>query len=72
MACYPWIVPHQKQGQKLEDFPNVKRWFEAMAQRPAVQRAYALGPKVVASPMVLTEEVRRALFNQVVPAAAQR
>jgi GSH-dependent disulfide-bond oxidoreductase len=72
MACYPWIVPHQKQGQKLEDFPNVKRWFEAMEQRPAVQRAYALGPKVVASPMVLTEEVRRVLFNQVVPAAAQR
>ncbi len=69
MACYPWIVPHERQGQKLEDFPNVKRWFEALKQRPAVQRAYTLGPKVSASPMVLTEEVRRILFNQVVPAA---
>jgi len=72
MACYPWIVPHERQGQKLEDFPNVKRWFEAMQQRPAVQRAYALGPKVSASPMVLTDDVRRVLFNQVVPAAASR
>ncbi len=69
MACYPWIVPHERQGQKLEDFPNVKRWFEALKQRPAVQRAYTLGPKVSASPMVLTEEARRILFNQVVPAA---
>ena len=39
MACYPWIVPHDRQGQKLEDFPHVKRWFEAMGSRPAVIRA---------------------------------
>jgi GST-like protein len=45
MACYPWIVPHERQAQKLEDFPNVKRWFETITQRPAVERAYhkALG-----------------------------
>ena len=29
MASYPWIVPYERQGQKLEDFPNLKRWFEA-------------------------------------------
>lgn len=29
MACYPWIVPHARQGQKLEDFPNLQRWFES-------------------------------------------
>ena len=28
MASYPWIVPYERQGQKLEDFPNLKRWFE--------------------------------------------
>ncbi len=72
MACHPWIAPYARQGQKLEDFPNVKRWFEAVAARPAVQRAYALGPAVSASPMVLTEEVRRVLFNQTAPAAATR
>jgi GST-like protein len=41
MACYPWIVPYERQQQNLDDFPNVKRWFAAMAERPAVQRAYA-------------------------------
>jgi GSH-dependent disulfide-bond oxidoreductase len=64
MACHPWIAPHAKQGQKLEDFPNVQRWFEAMGARPAVKRAYALGPTVAASPMVLTDEARKALFAQ--------
>ncbi len=43
MAAYPWIVPHQKHQQNLADFPNVKRWFETMQARPAVQRAYAQG-----------------------------
>lgn len=64
MACHPWIASHQRQSIKLEDFPNVKRWFEAVGQRPAVQRAYALGPVVAASPRVLTEEARRVLFQQ--------
>jgi GST-like protein len=41
MASYPWIVPHENQKQNLKDFPNVTRWFKAMQQRPAVQKAYA-------------------------------
>ncbi|UGQ44738.1 glutathione S-transferase N-terminal domain-containing protein [Massilia endophytica] len=40
MACYPWIVPHAPHGQVLADFPNLRRWFETIAARPAVQRAY--------------------------------
>jgi GSH-dependent disulfide-bond oxidoreductase len=43
MACYPWTVSHERQGQKLEDFPHVKRWFEAITQRPATMRAYTKG-----------------------------
>jgi GST-like protein len=46
MAAYPWIVPHQAQGQNLEDFPHVKRWFDAIAARPATARAYARGAQV--------------------------
>ena len=34
MASYPWIVPYERQGQKIEDFPNLKRWFEAIRARP--------------------------------------
>jgi GST-like protein len=42
MAIYPWIVPHTYQEQDLNDFPHLKRWFEAIASREATQRAYAL------------------------------
>ena len=62
MACYPWIVQHERQGQKLEDFPHVKRWFEAMQSRPAVIRAYEWGDKIRNEGM--TEEARKNLFGQ--------
>ena len=47
MAIYPWIVPYENQGQKLDDFPHLKRWFETIAARPATQRAYALAERSI-------------------------
>jgi GST-like protein len=46
MIIYPWIVPHQMQGQNLADFPDLKVWFERMARRPAVIKAYEKGSRV--------------------------
>ncbi len=46
MAAYPWIVPHESQQMNLDHFINVKRWFEAIKARPAVQRAYAKAKEV--------------------------
>ena len=63
MATYPWIVPHARQGQKLEDFPNLKRWFEAMRVRPAVVRAYARASEINTEPTV-SEASRKILFGQ--------
>jgi GST-like protein len=63
MAAYPWVVPYEAQGQKLEDFPHLKRWFEAIKVRPATARAYALAAKFDSSP-AMTEERRRILFGQ--------
>lgn len=40
MACYPWITGYERQGQDLNDFPDLKRWFETIQARPAVQAAY--------------------------------
>lgn len=40
MATYPWIVPYETQGQHLEDFPNLKVWFERISARPAVKKVY--------------------------------
>jgi GSH-dependent disulfide-bond oxidoreductase len=63
MAAYPWIVPYERQGQKLEEFPHLKRWFEAMRRRPAVERAYALAKEINTAPAV-TEESKKILFGQ--------
>lgn len=41
IAAYPWIVPHQRQQQEMGQFPHLRRWFDAMASRPATHRAYA-------------------------------
>ena len=63
MAAYPWIVPHTRQGQKLEDFPHLKRWFESIRARPAVQRAYARAAEINIAPTV-SEESKKILFGQ--------
>jgi GST-like protein len=41
IACYPWIVPHAAHGQDLAAFPDLSRWFHAIARRPATRRVYA-------------------------------
>ncbi len=43
IACWPWIKPYQEEGQDLGEFPHVKRWFETIGERPAVQRALEVG-----------------------------
>ncbi|MEL4894605.1 glutathione binding-like protein [Crocosphaera sp. Alani8] len=63
MAVYPWIVPHQQQKQNLGDFPNLKRWFETMQNRPAVQKAYEIA-KNLKTGATITEESKKILFGQ--------
>ena len=62
MACYPWIVPHRAHGQDLADFPNVARWFAAIAARPATLRAYAGVEDSYAPARSLADGERKALF----------
>lgn len=63
MASYPWIVPHLRQLQDLNDFPHVKRWFETIAARPATQRAYEMAKTVNTQPTV-NEGAKNILFGQ--------
>lgn len=63
IACYPWIVPHEAHGQKLADFPHLKRWFETIAARPATLRTYE-GVENVYTPKFISDEERRVLFGQ--------
>ncbi len=63
MAAYPWIVPHERQQQRLEDFPNLQRWFTAIGARPATVAAYEKGKAVNTTPTV-NEASRAVLFGQ--------
>jgi GST-like protein len=64
MAAYPWIVPHEAQGQTLADFPNVKRWFETIAARPATVAAYEKGKAINDARTPMTDEQKKVLFGQ--------
>ncbi|MCZ6556632.1 MAG: glutathione S-transferase N-terminal domain-containing protein [SAR324 cluster bacterium] len=42
IATYPWVARFEWQEVDLADFPNVKRWFDTISERPAVQKAMAM------------------------------
>jgi GST-like protein len=42
IATYPWVARHEWHKVELADFPNVKRWYDAIGTRPAVQRGMAV------------------------------
>ena len=63
IASYPWVFKHPYLQLELEDFPNVNRWFQTIAQRPAVVRAYEIGASINTTPTV-TEESRKFLLGQ--------
>ena len=63
MASYPWINP-QRQSQDITQFPHLARWRAAIAERPGVQRAYALANTINAQPAVSDEASRKILFGQ--------
>jgi GST-like protein len=46
MAIYPWLAPYKRQGQDLDDYPNVRRWFDELKERPALRRGIEVGKEV--------------------------
>ena len=42
IATFPWLRFPESKGQTMEDFPHLKRWFDAIAGRPAVVRGVAV------------------------------
>lgn len=53
----------KRQQQNLDNFANLRRWFDSIAARPGTQRAYAKGEPFSAQPAV-TEEGKKLLFVQ--------
>ena len=69
MAAYPGVVPWKRQQQDLDDFPNLRGWFDAVRARPATIRAYAAGEPYSNRPAV-TEEGKKILFGQTAATSA--
>ena len=42
MAIYPWVARHPRHKTNLGDFPHVKRWYDLVGARPAVQKGMAV------------------------------
>ncbi len=64
IATWPWLRNLHKQGQDINDFPNVKRWFDTVADRPAVQRgAEVLVEHQRPANAGMTEEERKWMFG---------
>ncbi len=65
MACVGWIVPYERQGQNLDDFPNLRRWFDAMKARPAVVKGIDIGKDERArTDLSNDKEAQKILFGQ--------
>lgn len=66
MAALGWVVQHENAGQNLDDFPHLKRWYETLKARPAVQKALDVGKEERARQLHLSQdkEAQKILFGQ--------
>jgi GST-like protein len=64
MACVGWVRLAERQGQKLDEFPHLKRWFEAIRARPAVKRAFDIRVEAASAVDMRDPKVRAVLFGQ--------
>ncbi|KQS67931.1 glutathione S-transferase [Rhizobium sp. Leaf371] len=66
MACLGWVRQYESGGQDLNDFPHLKRWFEALAARPAVIAGFDVGREERERQKHLSEDkdAQKILFGQ--------
>ena len=63
MATWPWVLGHERQGQDIEEFPNMKRWIDAIWARPGAVRGREVG-KEWRRQGEMSEEEKKVLFGQ--------
>lgn len=64
IAIFPWLVSHERQGQKLDDYPNLARWYRKIESRPAVQRGLDVGKELRKPVEEMSDEERESLFGK--------
>jgi GST-like protein len=69
MACWPWVITYRSQGIELDDkFPNVRRWYDHLKERPGLRRGYEIG-REFGKPGVPDPKAREVLFSGKRPAS---
>jgi GST-like protein len=63
VASFPWVAPYRRLGNDLDKFPNLRRWFDLLKQRPAVQAGMNVG-KTWRRDESKNEKARALMFNQ--------
>ena len=63
IASFPWVLPYRRLGNDLDNFPNLRRWFDTLKERPAVQRGVNLG-KGWRRNEAKNEKARAMMFDQ--------
>ena len=63
IASFPWVLPYRRFGNDLDNFPNLRRWFDTLKERPAVQRGVNLG-KSWRRNEARNEKARAMMFDQ--------
>lgn len=64
MACWPWILTYKRQEIDLGKFPNVRRWYDLMKERPGLRRGYKVGSEFGKPTGNWDEEARKNLMAQ--------
>ncbi|MEE8396519.1 MAG: glutathione S-transferase N-terminal domain-containing protein [bacterium] len=67
MACWPWIITYKRQGVDLSKYPNLRRWYDALKQRPGLRRGYDVGKEFGKPTGHWDEEARKHLTGKTSP-----
>ena len=63
MACWGWVMRHHRHNQNLDDFPNIKRWYNSIEARPAAQNTRKIARKYSGVSSDVSDETREVLFK---------
>ena len=63
IASFPWVIPYRRFGNDLDKFPNLRRWFDSLKERPAVQRGVDVGKGWLRNEAT-NERARKLMFEQ--------
>lgn len=64
IASLPWVLSHKRLGADLGKFPRLRHWYDALKDRPAVQRGLDVGSDLRKTDLAEDKEAQKVLFGQ--------